>query len=61
MGGLEGQIRLRDFLAQKFNEQKLTKTDITTNPRAMAKLFKEAGRVKNVLSANTAAPVQVKF
>ena len=46
------QIRLRDHLAHSFNDMKKTQTDVFTNDRAMAKLFKEAGRVKNVLSAN---------
>lgn len=52
LGGLEMQLRLRDYLAREFNKLKKTKTDVFTNPRALAKLFKEAGRVKNVLSAN---------
>lgn len=53
LGGLEIQMRLRDHLAREFNAMKKTKTDVFTNPKSMAKLFKEAGRVKNVLSANT--------
>lgn len=53
MGGLEIQLRLRDYLAAKFNSLNLTPNDVTKNPRSMAKLFKEAGRLKNVLSANT--------
>lgn len=52
LGGREIQLRLRDHLAQEFNKMGKTKTDVMKNPRAMAKLFKEAGRVKNVLSAN---------
>lgn len=52
LGGIEMQIRLRDHLAREFNKMKKTKTDVFTNARAMAKLFKEAERVKNVLSAN---------
>ncbi|XP_017493042.1 PREDICTED: hypoxia up-regulated protein 1 [Rhagoletis zephyria] len=52
LGGLELQLRLRDYLAAEFNAMKKTKTDVTKSPRALAKLFKEAGRVKNVLSAN---------
>lgn len=47
------QVRLRNHLGKAFNDMKKTPTDIFTNHRAMAKLFKEAGRVKNVLSANT--------
>lgn len=53
LGGLEMQLRLRDYLGKEFNKMKKTKTDVFTNPRALAKLFKEAGRVKNVLSANS--------
>lgn len=52
LGGLELQLRLRDYLADEFNAMKKTETDVTASPRALAKLFKEAGRVKNVLSAN---------
>jgi len=52
LGGLDMQLRLRDYLGQKFNDAKKTPNDIFKNPRALAKLFKEAGRVKNVLSAN---------
>lgn len=60
LGGLEIQLRLRDHLATKFNELKKTKTDVFTNPRSMAKLFKEAGRLKNVLSANAEFVAQVE-
>nr|XP_022912599.1 hypoxia up-regulated protein 1 [Onthophagus taurus]XP_022912601.1 hypoxia up-regulated protein 1 [Onthophagus taurus] len=60
LGGLEIQIRLRDYLAKKFNEMKKTKNDVFKNPRSMAKLFKEAGRVKNVLSANNDHYAQVE-
>lgn len=52
LGGLEMQLRLRDFLATKFNDMKKTKNDVFQSPRAMAKIMKEAGRLKNVLSAN---------
>lgn len=60
LGGLEMQVRLRDFLGQEFNKMGKTKTDVFTNPRAMAKLFKEAGRLKNILSANTEYYAQVE-
>lgn len=55
------QIRLRDYLAKAFNDMKKTPTDIFTNHRALAKLFKEAGRVKNVLSANADHYAQVSI
>lgn len=60
LGGLEMQLRLQKYLAQKFNDMKKTKTDVTKNPRSMAKLFKEAGRVKNVLSANAEHYAQIE-
>lgn len=60
LGGLEMQVRLRDYLGQQFNKMGKTKTDVFTNPRAMAKLFKEAGRLKNVLSANTEHYAQIE-
>ncbi|KAK3912914.1 Hypoxia up-regulated protein 1 [Frankliniella fusca] len=60
LGGLEIQLRLRDYLAQKFNDLKKTPNDVFKNPRALAKLFKEAGRVKNVLSANADHFAQVE-
>ncbi|XP_071440991.1 hypoxia up-regulated protein 1, partial [Hetaerina americana] len=60
LGGLEMQLRLRDFLAHKFNSMGKTKTDVFTSPRALAKLFKEAGRLKNVLSANQDHYAQVE-
>lgn len=52
LGGLEMQLRLRDYLADAFNSMKKTDKNVYESPRAMAKLLKEAGRVKNVLSAN---------
>lgn len=60
LGGLEMQLRMRDHLAAEFNALKKTKTDVRTNARAMAKLFKEAGRVKNILSANTEHYAQIE-
>ncbi|KAK9891578.1 hypothetical protein WA026_015536 [Henosepilachna vigintioctopunctata] len=60
LGGLEMQMRLRDYLATKFNEVKKTKNDVFNNARAMAKLFKEAGRLKNVLSANAQHYAQIE-
>ncbi|XP_043518742.1 hypoxia up-regulated protein 1 isoform X1 [Frieseomelitta varia] len=53
LGGLEVQIRLQHHLAKEFDALNKTTNSVFSNPRAMAKLFKEAGRVKNVLSANT--------
>ena len=61
LGGLEMQLRLRDFLATKFAESKDIPLDtIKANKRAMSKLMKEAARVKKVLSANTEIRAQVE-
>merc|ERR1712136_701918 len=60
LGGLEFDSRLRDLLIERFNEKKKTKSDVKSSPRAMAKLLKEAKRVKRVLSANTDISAQIE-
>ena len=60
LGGLDLQIKIRDFLAKKFNEMGKTKTDVRMVPRAMGKLLKEAGKVKTVLSANMNTHAQIE-
>lgn len=60
LGGLEMQLRLRDHLAKAFNDMKKTTQNVFDNPRALAKLLKEAGRVKNVLSANVDHYAQIE-
>ncbi|PAV63449.1 hypothetical protein WR25_22607 isoform E [Diploscapter pachys] len=74
LGGFELTLRLRDHLANKFNEaykpkqkiqvfknsSKLKKNLFQENQRSMAKLLKEAERVKQVLSANTDTLVQIE-
>jgi hypoxia up-regulated 1 len=59
LGGLEFQIRLRDYLAKKFQEHH-PKIDLFKNPRALTKLFREAERAKHVLSANMEYTAQVE-
>lgn len=54
-------LRLRDHLAKLFNEQKKSKKDVRENHRAMAKLLKEAQRLKTVLSANIEFMAQVRL
>ncbi len=56
---MEFQLRLRDHLARLFDKSKKTKSDLFSNERAMSKLFKEAGRLMHVLSANTRSVFQV--
>uniref|UniRef100_A0A0N4WET8 Hypoxia up-regulated 1 n=1 Tax=Haemonchus placei TaxID=6290 RepID=A0A0N4WET8_HAEPC len=60
LGGLEMTMRLRDLLVEKFRLHYKSAEDITTSQRAMAKLFKEAERLKQVLSANVDYYAQVE-
>ena len=60
LGGLELRVKMREYLADKFNELKKPKTDVRKNNRAMGKLFKEAEKVKTVLSANKQCFAQVE-
>lgn len=53
------EMRLRDHLAKLFNEKHPSK-DVRKNLRAMAKLLKEANRLKTVLSANADHMAQVR-
>nr|XP_056716807.1 hypoxia up-regulated protein 1 [Euleptes europaea] len=59
LGGLEMELRLRDHLATQFNKQHPSK-DVRQNLRAMAKLLKEANRLKTVLSANADHMAQIE-
>uniref|UniRef100_A0A8C6P2F2 Hypoxia up-regulated protein 1 n=1 Tax=Nothobranchius furzeri TaxID=105023 RepID=A0A8C6P2F2_NOTFU len=60
LGGFEMDLRVRDHLAQIFNQQKKSPKDVKENHRAMAKLLKEAQRLKTVLSANMEFTAQVE-
>lgn len=55
------ELRLREHLAGLFNEQRKGQRpkDVRENPRAMAKLLREANRLKTVLSANADHMAQV--
>jgi hypoxia up-regulated 1 len=59
LGGLEFQIRLRDYFAKKFHE-KHPKIDLYKHPKALVKLFHEAGKTKHVLSANNEYTAQIE-
>jgi hypoxia up-regulated 1 len=52
-GGIELDRRMRQILIDMFNAK--ARKDIREDKRGMAKLWKEAGRVKAILSANTEA------
>jgi hypoxia up-regulated 1 len=57
-GGTELDRRVRDLLVQDFNKK--YGKDIRTDKRGMARLWKEAGRVKAILSANMESRVTVE-
>ncbi|KAL5207944.1 hypothetical protein ABZP36_032379 [Zizania latifolia] len=58
LGGLEMEMRLVNYFADQFNKQ--NGVDILQSPKAMAKLKKQVKRTKEILSANTAAPISVE-
>ncbi|THU97845.1 actin-like ATPase domain-containing protein [Dendrothele bispora CBS 962.96] len=58
VGGIELDRRLREILADKFINKH--QRDIRKDKRGMTKLWKEAGRVKAILSANTEATSTVE-
>lgn len=58
LGGTELDRRLRELLADDFIAKH--KRDIRQDKRGMAKLWKEAGRIKAILSANTEAVANVE-
>ncbi|KAM3726346.1 Hypoxia up-regulated protein [Dirofilaria immitis] len=60
IGGFEITLRLRDIFVNNFRKTKKTKTDITKNPRSMAKMLQEAEHVKIVLSANVDFTAQIE-
>jgi len=52
LSGREFDFRLQQELANRFQKQKGVTSNVRNNPKAMAKLLKEAQRVKKILSAN---------
>ncbi|XP_003744014.1 hypoxia up-regulated protein 1 [Galendromus occidentalis] len=60
LGGLEFKHRLGEHLAKKFDELKKASKKVHQNNRALFKLYKEAERVKKILSANTEINAQVE-
>ncbi|KAL7544481.1 hypothetical protein ACHAWF_007870, partial [Thalassiosira exigua] len=64
LGGASFDARLVDHMADEFNEvwneaRGATDKEVRNYPRAMAKLFIQANKVKHVLSANSDIPVFV--
>lgn len=60
LGGKELDLKMQAHLAKLFTDQKKTSNSVYDSPRAMAKLLKEAKRVKQVLSANTDHMAQIE-
>lgn len=58
MGGQEFTLRLAKHLAKIFNEK--NKKDALKNSKASLKIYKEAERVKNILSANSDTMAQIE-
>ncbi|GAA98931.1 uncharacterized protein L969DRAFT_95608 [Mixia osmundae IAM 14324] len=59
-GGLAIEARLRDIFVGLFDDSQSGKPSVANNDRAMAKLLKEANRVKHVLSANGESQVRIE-
>lgn len=60
LGGLDMELRLVEHFADEFNKQIGNSVDIRKSPKAMAKLKKQVKRTKEILSANTMAPISVE-
>ncbi|XP_044489116.1 heat shock 70 kDa protein 17-like isoform X2 [Mangifera indica] len=60
LGGQNMELRLVEYFADEFNKQVGDGVDVRKSPKAMAKLKKQVKRTKEILSANTAAPISVE-
>ncbi|PPR85677.1 hypothetical protein GOBAR_AA35018 [Gossypium barbadense] len=60
LGGQNMELRLVEYFADEFNKQVGNGVDVRKYPKAMAKLKKQVKRTKEILSANTAAPISVE-
>lgn len=60
LGGQNMEMRLVEYFADEFNKQVGNGVDVRKFPKAMAKLKKQVKRTKEILSANTAAPISVE-
>ncbi|KAE8655556.1 Heat shock 70 kDa protein 17 [Hibiscus syriacus] len=60
LGGRNMELRLVEYFADEFNKQVGNGVDVRKHPKAMAKLKKQVKRTKEILSANTAAPISVE-
>lgn len=60
LGGQNMELRLVEYFADEFNAQVGNGVDVRKSPKAMAKLKKQVKRTKEILSANTMAPISVE-
>lgn len=60
LGGQDMELRLLEHFADEFNKQLGNGVDVRSSPKAMAKLKKQVKRTKEILSANTVAPLSVE-
>ncbi|PRQ52287.1 putative Heat shock protein 70 family [Rosa chinensis] len=60
LGGHNLELRLVEHFADEFNKQVGNGVDVRKSPKAMAKLKKQVKRTKEILSANTMAPISVE-
>lgn len=60
LGGRNMELRLVEYFADEFNKQIGNGVDVRKSSKAMAKLKKQVKRTKEILSANTVAPISVE-
>ncbi|XP_077219546.1 heat shock 70 kDa protein 17-like isoform X2 [Tasmannia lanceolata] len=60
LGGQNMELRLLEYFADEFNTKVGNGIDVRNSPKAMAKLKKQVKRTKEILSANTVAPISVE-
>ncbi|XP_043697364.1 heat shock 70 kDa protein 17-like [Telopea speciosissima] len=60
LGGQHMELHLVEYFADEFNNQVGNGVDVRKSPKAMAKLKKQVKRTKEILSANTMAPISVE-
>ena len=59
-GGLAMDLVVRDMLADAFDKANPSEPSVRQNARAMARLLREANKIKHVLSANAAASASIE-
>ncbi|GKV32661.1 hypothetical protein SLEP1_g41254 [Rubroshorea leprosula] len=60
LGGQNMELRLVEYFADEFNKQLRNGVDVRKSPKAMAKLKKQVKHRKEILSANTIAPISIE-